>query len=58
MTRTNAPHAACGANSAMPMKPMPVKASPIASQLSAMMPVITVADASTIPIWNAADAIS
>ena len=40
------------------MKPMPVKASPIAIQVGAIMPVITVAEQSTIPIWNAADATS
>ena len=32
--------------------------SPPATQASNIMPVMTVADASTMPIWNAADAIS
>jgi hypothetical protein len=38
------------------MKTSPITPRPPARKLSATMPVMTVADANTIPIWNAADA--
>ncbi len=40
------------------MKASPIMPSPPARKLSATIPVITVAEASTMPIWNAADATS
>ena len=40
------------------MKPMPTMPRPAGEKLSTTMPVMTVADASTMPIWNAADATS
>ena len=47
---------ACGANSPNAMKASPITPRPPARKLSATMPVMTVADASTMPIWKAADA--
>ena len=38
------------------MNTRPSTPSPPARKLSTTMPVMTVADASTMPIWNAADA--
>ena len=38
------------------MKASPITPRPPARKLSTTMPVMTVADASTMPIWNAADA--
>ena len=38
------------------MKPRPITPRPAARKLSATMPVMTVADASTMPIWKAAEA--
>src|SRR5262245_5212760 len=49
---------ACGANSPIAMNPRPTRASPPASQDRISIPVMTVAEASTIPIWNAAEATS
>ena len=48
---------ACGANRPIAVKASPVTAKRPATQASAIMPVMMVADASTMPIWNAADAI-
>ncbi len=47
---------AWGANSPIAMKASPIMPSPPARKLSATIPVMTVADASTMPIWKAADA--
>ena len=47
---------ACGANSPIAMKARPITPRPPARKLSTTIPVMTVADASTMPIWKAADA--
>src|SRR4051794_31618422 len=49
---------AWGARSPMPAKTRPTTPRPMDSQVSAIVPVITVADASTMAIWKAADEIS
>ena len=49
---------AWGANSPIPVNARPVTASKPATQASAIMPVIMVADANTIPIWKVAEATS
>ena len=49
---------ACGANRPIAMKADAEHAETGGQKVSATMPVITVADASTMPIWNAADATS
>ena len=49
---------ACGANNPMIVKPTPATASRPDTQASAIMPVMMVAEASTMPIWNAAEATS
>jgi hypothetical protein len=47
-----------GANRPIAVKARPASASAPDTHASAIMPVMIVADASTIPIWNAADATS
>ena len=49
---------ACGANRPMAVKPNPASASRPETHASATMPVMIVAEASTMPIWNAAEATS
>ena len=49
---------AWGANRPIAMKASPASASAPETQASAIMPVMMVAEASTIPIWKAAEAIS
>ena len=46
---------ACGANSPSASNTSPITPSPPANQASPTMPVITAAEASTMPTWNAAD---
>src|SRR5579872_3538728 len=47
---------ACGAQSPMPVKARPMRPSKPDSQPSVVMAVMTSADASTMPIWNTAEA--
>jgi hypothetical protein len=49
---------AWGANNPSPMKATPMMAIPPASQASSTVPVMTAAEHSTMPIWNAAEASS
>ena len=47
-----------GAKNAIPQKTMPITPRPIAIHTSVIMLVMIAADASTIAIWSAADAVS
>ena len=49
---------ACGTKSPIAMNTRPMPPSPRAIHVSASIPVMTVAEAKTIPIWNAAEATS
>ena len=56
--RTHPKCSKCGANRPSPMRAMPTAATPPASQASSIIPVMTAAEHSTMPIWNAAEASS
>jgi hypothetical protein len=49
---------ACGTNKPIAMNAMPMMPMPPASQANIVMPVMTAAEHSTMPIWKAAEAIS
>ena len=49
---------ACGAKNPIAVNANPATPRAIANQVNTIIPVMTVADASTMPIWNAADATS